>query len=87
MGDLKEGSFGACEIACYSPEKKAITGDTKVLNIKIKFEEALKLNLALDECVRALNKYKMSSTAGKRAGVNLAVHFQADRIAVVEAKI
>jgi hypothetical protein len=87
MGDLKESSFGACEIASYSPEKKAITGDTKVLNVKIKFEEALKLNLAIDECVRKLNRYKMSSTAGQRAGVNLAIHFQADRIAIVEAKI
>jgi len=83
----KTFSFGACEIAEYSPEKSRVSEDTKVLNLKIKFEEALKLNLALDECIRKLNKYKMSSTEGKRAAVNIVIHFHVDRIAIAEAKI
>ena len=84
---LKSFSFGACEIADYSPKKAGLGGNTKVLNIKIKFEEALKLNLALDECIRKLNKYKMSSSEGKRAAVNLVIHFHDDRVAIAEAKI
>ncbi|MEK6563667.1 MAG: hypothetical protein AABZ65_01405 [Candidatus Omnitrophota bacterium] len=83
----KTFSFGACEISEYSPEKSKVSGDTKVLNLKIKFEEALKLNLALDECIRKLNKYKMSSTEGKRSAVNLVVHFHLNRIAVAEGKV
>ena len=84
---LKSFSFGASEIADYSPKKEKLSADTKVLNIKIKFEEALKLNLALDECIRKLNKYKMSSREGKRAAVNLVIHFHADRVVIAEAKI
>lgn len=87
MGTLKTFSFGACEIAGFSPKRGAWSTETKVINIKISFEEALKLNLALDECVRKLNKYKMSTTEGKRAAVNLALHLDLSRVAVAEGKI
>jgi hypothetical protein len=75
MGKVKTFSFGACEVAGYSPKRENWTKDTKVINIKVGFEEALKLNLALDECIRKLNKYKMSTSEGKRAAVNLVLHF------------
>jgi hypothetical protein len=87
MGSLKTSSFGACDIAKYSPKRETLTANTKVLNIRISFEEALKLNLALDECVRKLNKYKRSSKEGKRAAVNLVLHLSKDRVAVVEGLI
>ena len=87
MGELKSFSYGACLISDYSPAKESLSANTKVLNLKVGFEEALKLNLALDECIRKLNRYKMSSTAGKRAAVNIVVHFHADRIAIAETKI
>ena len=83
----KTSSFGSCKIAKYSPNKKRLNQNTKILNIKIEFEEALKLNLALDECIRKLNKYKRSSSAGKKAAVNIALHLNLDRIAVIEGKI
>lgn len=56
------------------------------LNILISFDEALKLILTLDECIRKLNKYKFSTQAGKSAAVNLRVRLMAKRIAVLEGK-
>lgn len=87
MGIQKAFSFGACQISAYSPKKETISADTKVLNIKIGFEEALKLNLALDECLRKLNKYKMSTKEGKGAAVNFVIHLNADRISILEGKL
>lgn len=51
---IKE-SFGICDFERTSPPLTALSSDTKVLNIQISFEEALKLSLAIDECVRKLN--------------------------------
>ncbi len=87
MGTMKTFSFGACAIAGYSPSKQALGPDTKVFNIKVKFEEGLKLNLALDECLRKLNRYKMSTSKGKKAAVNLALHLDNDRLTIMEAAI
>ncbi|MHC4122429.1 MAG: hypothetical protein ACYSSI_02555 [Planctomycetota bacterium] len=87
MGKLKTFSFGACAIAGYSPKRKDWKKNTKTINIKVKFEEALKLNLALDECIRKLNRYKMSTLVGKRAAVNLVLHLHLDRLAVAEDRV
>jgi hypothetical protein len=83
----KKSSFGACTYARTSPKQDTLSPSTKVLNLFISFEEALKLSLALDECVRKLNSYNRSTTAGKRTALNLTIHFHADRIAVNEGKI
>ncbi len=87
MGDIKTFSFGGCDIAKFSPKVVAMTSQTKAINIVIGFDEALKLNLALDECVRKINKYKRTTKTGKRAAVNLVVYLQANRLAVVEDKL
>jgi len=87
MGSIKTFSFGACEVAGYSPKRENWKLNTKVINIKVGFEEALKLNLALDECIRKLNKYKRSTKAGKRSAVNLILHLDLDRLAVAEGKL
>ena len=65
----------------------ALSPDTQVLNIGIAFEEALKLNLAIDECVRKLNSSKRSTTAGKRSGLNLAIYLSRGVITINEAKL
>jgi len=75
----------SCAYARTSPA--SLSPSTKILNILVPFEEALKLNLAIDECVRTLNSYKRSTTTGKRAALNLAVHLDQDRIAIVEEKL
>lgn len=84
MGKTKGFSFGGCSIKQIRPN---VRGQAKVLNIIIPFEEVLKLNLAIDECVRKLNKYNFSTKEGKRAAVNLVIHAHKNRIAVAEAKL
>lgn len=83
----KTFSFGGCDYAKLSPLQNKLSGTTKVLNITISFEDALKLDLAIDECVRKLNSYKRSTTGGKRSALNLAIHLGQGRITVNEGKI
>jgi hypothetical protein len=83
--DIKKFAFGTCAFAKTNP--KPLKADTLVINVIIPFEEALKLNLAIDEGVRKLNKYKMSTMTGKRAALNLSIHVGAKRVAVSEAKL
>ena len=79
-----KASFGSCEYATTSPKATDMAASHKAVNIRITFEEALKLNLALEEAVRKLNSYNRSSQAAKRQGVNLCVFFDKPRITVRE---
>ena len=56
-----------------------------MLNLEVPFEDALKFNLAMDECIRKVNSDKRSTTKGKRAAIGLAIHLRQGRIAVYEA--
>jgi len=84
MGEEKTFSFGSCEFAKLSPPRDNLSPNVKKLNVSIPFEEALKLNLAIDECIRKLNKYKRSTTKGKKASVNIVIHFDVKRVSVNE---
>lgn len=83
----KTFSFGGCDIGQTSPALAALTPDTQILNVRIGFEEALKLHLAIGECVRKLNSYKRSTVAGKRTALNLAIHLSKGRLTVNEGKL
>lgn len=83
MPRKKKASFGGCNVAWFSPDKRL----AKSLNICLSFEEALKLNLALEECIRTLNTYDRSTKAGKKAALALAIKPQNYRIDVLESKI
>ncbi len=85
--DIKEDSFGTCAYGKTSPKRNSISATTKSINILLSFDDALKLNLAIDECVRKINKYKRNSVAGKRAALNLIIHLDLERIAIKEGKI
>ena len=84
---LKTFSFGGCNFGKLSPKLEKLDSSTKVVNITLSFEDALKLNLAVDECVRKLNSYKRSTTAGRRSALNFAIHLDKDRISVNEGKL
>ncbi len=58
-----------------------------MLNVTLSFEDALKLSLAVDECVRQLNSYNRSDRAGKRSALNVTIHPSKPRITVNEASI
>ena len=83
----KQYTFRTCFYDRTSPAEKDLTPDTKAINIIIPFEESLKLNLAIDECVCKLNSYKKSTKEGKRAALNLTIYFDQNRIAVNEGKL
>ena len=82
----KTFSFGGCEFGATSPKISELSPDTPMLNITVSFEEALKLHLAIGECIRKLNSYNSSGTAGKRTGLNLAIHLGKHRITINETK-
>jgi len=84
---VKAFSFGGCKFSGTSPKLSAFSPKTPMLNVFMSFEEALKLSLAVQECVRKLNSYNRSTIAGKRSGLNVAVHLQTSRITVNEAKL
>lgn len=57
----------------------------KSLNINMTMEEALKLRLALDSCLLAINRYNRGTKVGKSTGVCLSVKTGNSSIAVIEA--
>jgi hypothetical protein len=83
----KEFTFGTCDYSYTSPELRRISPTTSVLNVVIPFEAALKLNLAIDECVRKINRYKKSTKEGKRAALNLAIFLNQGRVSVNETNL
>jgi hypothetical protein len=83
--DLKTDSYGACSYAKVSPSQ--LSADTPALNFVVSFEEALKLNLAIDECVRKLGRYNRAKIEGKRAGLMMVVHLDKRRIRILEGKV
>ncbi len=83
----KKFSFGGCDFSRTSPGIATFNPNTQMLNIEITFEDALKLHLAVGECIRRLNSYKRSTTEGKRTALNLAIHLSKGRVTVNETKL
>jgi hypothetical protein len=82
---LKTSSFGACSFATTSPRQLA--ADTTTVNFVLSFEEALKLNLAVDECVHKLGRYNRATSVGKGAGLSIVIHLDKGRIRIQEGKV
>jgi hypothetical protein len=78
-------SFGACSFSKTSPV--VVKEHTTTINFTISFEEALKLNIAVDECVRKLNGYNRAKTRGRQAALALVIHLDKGRIRVLEGKV
>lgn len=83
----KTFSFGGCDFEKTSPKREALSPSTAMLNIALSFEDALKLSIAVDECVRRLNSYNRAERAGKKSALNLAIHLNKCRITVNETKL
>jgi Iap family predicted aminopeptidase len=81
----KKGSFGTCQFSKSSPVP--ITADKTTINFTISFEEALKLSLAVDECVRKLNSYNRATNRGKNAALAVVIHLDKRRIRISEGKV
>jgi hypothetical protein len=85
--EAKDISFGGCNFGKLSPLQEALCPTTKVLNVTLSFEDALKFNLAVDECVRKLNSYKRSTIEGKHSALSIAIHLEKGRVTVREGKL
>jgi hypothetical protein len=59
----------------------------KSLNVEMELEEALKLRLALDSCLLALNPLNRSTTKGRVMGAVLSIKTESSSIAVIDAKV
>jgi hypothetical protein len=83
----KTTSYGSCSFDRTHPAREDLSPNTAKLNLIISFEEALKLNLAIEERLRAMNKLKRNSIAGRRAALNLVVDLNVKNIAVMPSQL
>ncbi len=83
----KKYTFGTCGFSRTSPHRDVISPNTKVLNVIVSFEDALKLNLAISECVRKLNSYNRNYREGKIAALNFTLHLNKNRITINQGKL
>ena len=84
-GALKEKSedyHGKCAYARIGPPY-----DGKSLSIEITFEEAVKLQLAIQSCLLKLNRLDQKLKAGKEMGVELSITTGNRALKVIEKKI
>ena len=81
----KKQSYGGCTIDHFSPAKAE--GWPKAINIVLGFEEALKLQLALQARLMDINRLNRSTREGKAAAVNLCVYTDHPQITVNEDKV
>jgi hypothetical protein len=81
----KQFSFGTCSVDHLSPP--TISPRTRAINIVVPFEDALKLNLAISEGVRALNKNNRSTREGRDAALCLTIYLDIKRISVNQGKV
>jgi len=81
----KKQSYGGCTINHFSPAKK----DTwpEAINIVLGFEEALKLQLALQARLMDINRLNRATREGKAAAVNLRVYTGRMRITLDTATV
>ena len=87
MATIGKKTSGGCCFHKTSPQKSELSAETKALNVIIPFPEALRLSLALQDCLLKLNTLKMSSIEGKKAAVNLCIHFDVNRIQILTGKV
>jgi hypothetical protein len=83
----KQRAFGTCRYERTAPPAGHLSPETKILNIELSLAEALKLNLAIDQCVKRIKKFEENGQAGRPAALNMAVHLNTQKIAVSEAKL
>lgn len=84
---VKKQTFGGCAFVRTSPLRKSFSPQTKILNVKVSFDQALLLRLALEQATQKLHRYKRSTTQGKRAAINLAIHLHQNRLSLDEDSI
>ena len=80
----KKQSYGGCNIDHFNPARA--DGWPKAINILLGFEDALKLQLALQARLMEINCLNHSTKEGKVAAVNLCVYMDG-RLSVNAGKV
>ena len=74
-------------LRAHVAKRDVLSPDTQILNIDLDIDQALRLQLAVNEAIRKVNRYKESAEAGRKAVVCLSVHLDQERISVTEGKL
>lgn len=80
-----KSSFATCAYAHTSPARQKLSGKTRILNVVVSYEEALKLNMGLQAALLQISRYKFSTKEGKMAAITVAVHLDQDRLSLHES--
>lgn len=83
----KDAYYGGCSIGRLIPAFGEIERRTKVINICISFEEALKLNLAISESLRKLNSYNRGTNEGRKKAMKMTVAIDNNNIMIGECNL
>ena len=78
-------TFGGAYAEMIRPEPG--DGTPKALNVHLAFDEALKLHFALGQALAKIGGYNRSTSAGKRAVVNLCLYPHKRRVTVNEGTL
>jgi len=76
----KKFSYGSCKVDCRPPAPA--TGWPPAVNIKLTFEAALRLQLALQARLLAINSLNRATKQGKAARATLCLFTDINRITV-----
>lgn len=79
---FKKSACGSCYFQSVNP--KNVPGKTGTVNVRLAFEDALKLKAGVDECVSRLNKLNRSSAHAKKSRLELIIHFKKKRVRINE---
>ncbi|MDE1874827.1 MAG: hypothetical protein KGH68_02050, partial [Patescibacteria group bacterium] len=78
----KKGTTGSCSFHSFSPSNEITS-----LSFQLPFEEALKLNIAIDEAVRQLNRLNRARKEARDLGVTIIFHQDIHRVVVTTDKL
>lgn len=87
LDNKKTRTFGTTKYIGIRPEESELYQVCKVINIDVTFEEALRLHLAIDECVRQMNSYNMHTFAGRNQKMRMSVFLEKKRIVIGKSKL
>ena len=77
-------SYGTIKVDNFSPARA--DGWPEAINVALSFEEALKLNLGLQQALLDINRLNRSTLAGRKSAVNLCI-FTGGQITINRGRI
>jgi len=79
-----KAAFATCAYSHTTPARENLTPRTRILNVVVGYEEALKLQMGVQSALLQMSRYNFATRKGKRAAVLLAVHLDQNRLSLHE---